>query len=229
MTWAISAGTPVTGFDTTITPSIPFFSAGQIGYLQSQSYQGSLATPSVAGWLKLSPGVNANQIAGWFRILQSGDTGPSLSWGNQWASAWIDVIAGGPTTLSGILQSSSDKVNATTNTLDYAALPVAQPGCLIIAAGARDKTATSDGGTFGVLPGFTRINTSVIAGTALAAVTSYQVQTNAVNIPSTGQSFTTDASLQYESFMIALSPLITQLPIPSWPRQVFVRETIEQF
>lgn len=229
MAWSITAGTPVTGFNTTITPTIPAFTVGQIGYLQSQSYMGTLPTPTIPGWQRISPSTVANQVVGWLRILQAGDTGPAISWGNQWASAWVDIIAGGPATLSGILHSSSDKANSTTNTIDYNSLSVSQPGCLLIAGGARNKTATSNGGVFGNIPGFTTLNTSVIAGTALAAVTNYQIQTTAANISLTGQTYTLDSSQQYESFIIALQPTVTQVPIPAWPRQVFVKETIEQY
>lgn len=229
MSWSfIAAGTAVSGFNTTITPAIPAFTPGQIAYLQSQSYAGSLPTPTIAGWQRVSPGVNANQIAGWVRLLQAGDTGPAISWGNQWASAWIDIFQG-PASIAGIIHSFVDKISNSTNTVDYNPLSISQPGCLVIAGGYRNKTVTTNGGSFGALTGFTQKNSQVIAGTAIAAVTSYQIQTNATSIGVIGQPFATDSSQQYESFMVSLLPLITQTAIPAGPRQVFVRETIEQF
>lgn len=203
---AIGYGTPVSGFNAAIQPAIPAFTPGNLLVLQSQSYAGNLATPSLSGWTKVSPGTLANQIACWIRIAQAGDVGPSISWGNQWASAWINVYSGNPSTLTGIVHASNDRVNSSTNTVGYPTLGITQAGCLVILGGYRNKSATSNGGSFNALTGFAKHNQSVISGIAIAAVTNDVIQTTATNIAQLSQVFTTDTNQQYESFAIALMP-----------------------
>lgn len=220
----VSTGSPAVGASP--TPTIPSFTPGQIGYMQSQAAGGTVPAP--VGWTKVSPNINATVIAGWIRVLQSGDAGPTLNWGGLLSTAWIDVFSG-PATVVNLIDDSIDTAGSSTSSINYSPLAIDMPGCLVIQAGMRIKTSTTDGKTFTALPGFTILNSSVTVGSGIAAVTNYAIQTNAASLGSQSQSFPADTSQPFRSFSVALVPLITQLPIPSGARQTFVSTHYIQF
>ena len=205
----VGTGAATTGFNATLAPAIPSAAgAGNLLLLFTGSYQGSLSTPTVAGWTKLSPGVNANQVAIFGKIAVGGDATPSISWGNQFAFAFVVAYSGNPASVSGIVHASSDRANDTTNSIGYAALTITQPGCLVLAAGSRDKTSASNGGSFLTYGSFAIRQSSISTNTSNAAVLNDLIQTTAANVAAGFQTFSiADGSAQqYESITLALLP-----------------------
>ena len=217
MTWAlVAAAAPVSAYNQTLVPTMPAgFVAGNILIAQSQIYIGSYATPSAAslgaGWVQLSPGVNAKQVALWGKQAVGNDPAPTIEWAgngaNVTASAWVTAYSGGSLNL----HASADWANTDTENLRFAALTITQPNCLVIAGGARDKTSASNAGSWGT-PGagsFAVRNSLILSGANIAGVMNDWIQTGAVSLSSQFlQSMgVADASAQsQESFTIALLP-----------------------
>ena len=205
----IADGTPTSGFNTAISPAMPTgYSAGNLLLLHTGVYQGAGATPTVTGWTLLSPGTLANQVALFGRIATGSDTA-SISWGNQFAFAMVSAYSGNPTTLTGIVHASVDYLHTSVNAMQYQALTITQPGCLVLAAFGRDKTATSNGVSIFSLSGFTLRNSITLTGTSIMGGFNDQIQTTATNLTASNQSFGVSevSAVQYELYTVALLPL----------------------
>jgi hypothetical protein len=95
------------------------------------------------------------------------------------------------------------------NEISFPSLTINQANCLVIAAGAKNKTATSNGATWNAYPtgSFNIEASSVPAGIVPSAVYSDWIQTTATSIAAGNQTQTiADGSGQtYQGIMIALS------------------------
>jgi hypothetical protein len=213
----INVGPVASAYNAALSITMPTgFAAGNLLLLQSQIYQGSAATPTVSGWTRLSPGVNAKQIALWGKIAVGSDAAPSINWGssvNVFSSAWVAAYSGNPSTLTGIVHASADELNNNKQDIDYPALAITQPDCLVIAGGARDKTSATDSATFGTLGDFVIRQSSVLPASSgnLAAVMNELIQTSPTSLAAVYQSMSTEdaTTQQFESFVIALLPAVT--------------------
>lgn len=207
MTYALlGTGAATTGFNVTLTPAIPVAAvAGCLLLLHTGSYQGSLGTPAVSGWTKLSPGVNANQVALYGRIATGSDAA-SVAWGNQFSFAFVTAYSSNLATLTGIVHASADKANLATNAVGYSALTITQANCLVIAGAAKDKTATTNGATYSTYGGFSVRNQVTLSGTSISAVMNDLIQTTATSLTAGNQFLTIaeSANTQYESYVVAL-------------------------
>lgn len=205
----IAAGAETTGFDVALTPAMPAgFSAGNILLLHTGSYQGSQTLTPPAGWLPLSPFNNAQQTGLYGKIAVGGDSSPSMHWPGQFAYASVLAYSGNQASLTGIVHASLDTTGLSTLDIVYNALTITAAGCLVIAAGQKNKTSTSNGATFNSITGFTQRQSSIINGATPAGVFNDQIQTTATNIASLVQAFSIadPTSQDYESFIVALLP-----------------------
>lgn len=236
MSYALVNTAAVTsGFNVTLAPAMPAgFAAGNLLLLQTQCYQGSLATPTVSGWTLLSPGVKAKQIALFGKIAVGADASPSITWGNQFASAWVTAYSGNQASLSGIVHASIDYLATNVSAVTYLALPITQPNCLVIAGASRDKTANTDTGVWDAITNFSIRQSSILAGASIAAVMNDWIQTTATTAPQVIQYMTKSdlTAQQYESYVVALLPNVVTgpiYPVPSGARQTFVNDIILQY
>lgn len=207
----INTATPSTGFNATLTPAMPSgFVAGNLLLLHTGEYQGSDPTPSVVGWTLLSPGVLANQVALFGRIAMGGDASPAITWGNQYSFAFVTAYSGNPSSLASIVHASADHLHSDEQFILYPALTITAPNCLVIAAGSRDKTTVSDGGTFDTYGSFTIRNTSIMTNPnpTPAGVLNDWIQTTPTSISAGFQTFTIadSVNMQNEGYIVALYP-----------------------
>lgn len=214
-----SAGANSAVFNANLIPALPpTYSVGSLLILPTTSYQGKLATPSIAGYSLLSPNVNAQQTAIYGRIAtKTAADQPTYGWGNQWQIGRLLAYSGGPMSLTGIVAASIDRTANSTGAITYLALALAQAGCLVITYGSRDKTSTTNGATFAApSSNFTLRTQSTTAGTAVNDVYSDWIQTTAANLAQVTQtpSALETATAQYQSIVLALLPAGTTPPPP---------------
>lgn len=218
MTYAIvGTGAVTSGFNATLTPAFPTYSTGNLLLLVTGEQIGSDPTPNLSaqGWTQLSPGTHAHQVALYGRIATGLDS-VSIAWGNVYSFAWICSYSGNPSTLTGIVHASGDVSNSNSNGIVFPAVTITATGCLVIAAGARDKTATTNGATWNAISGYTKRQSSVPSGSIFAAIMNDQVQTSPVSFASVNQSLSiSDSNQPYEGYVVALYPFVAVSGAPS--------------
>jgi hypothetical protein len=204
----IATGAVVVGNNVTLSPPMPAgFSAGQLLLLQSGVFMGTFATPAVAGWTLLSPGVNEHEVALWAKIAVGSDAPPAITWGTNYAYAFVTAYSGNPASLAGIVHASADHIGTTTNSIFYSGLTITQPGCLVICGGSRNKTPTSNAATFAAVGSFAIRNTSIPNGPNVAGVMNDWIQSAATTFSTLTQTYSiADTAAPYNSFSVALLP-----------------------
>lgn len=169
-----------------------------------------------AGWTQSAPFANAKQLLIWERTggLQPGDVGPTLSWsdGSHSMSMQTAAFNGNPYGPAGAdVLGSVDNVNTSTALVHYAGFALGQANALVIAAGRRIKTATSNGANYGAFASqtsFVKIADIMPAGSACATTWSYWIQGAATALVSDTQTLSiTDSSLNEMSVVIAFGPV----------------------
>ena len=208
---AVAYGTIVAGYNQTLTPAIPVAAVtGNLLVLQATAHQGGPSPPdlSAAGWTLVSPSVNAKQVAVYLGYAGTA-TAPSVTYGTDYATAVINAYSGAPSSLTGIVHASVDELNTSTNKIGYSALTITAPNCLVIALGARNKTATTNGATFAAIASgqYTLHQTSLLANNSIATACNDWIQTTATSSTGSTQAMSlTDTTQQQESVIIALLP-----------------------
>lgn len=136
-------------FNAANQPSPPSFAIGKLLLIFTGEFIGGDLLTTPAGWTLLSPNANVKQNAIFGLVSVTGtEAMPSMSWGNQFSYAIVGVYSGVDPTLT-ILGSGDRFVSATTNiTGPTASFTPPVDGCLVVLAGARNKTATSNGSLF---------------------------------------------------------------------------------
>lgn len=202
--------------------------------LVSGEYMGADATPSTpASWTKLSPGVNANQIAAWgFTSVTGSEAIPPITWGNQtsWAIVlnWLGLMAMATAVDSA---GTGDRVSTTTTNIvgPTSAKVPSQSGSLVLLVGQKDKLAASNTTTFTAPSGFTMLAQQTLSGTSLAVCLAYQIQTAIATIPG-NLSFVgsaADGSAQsMQGVLITLKPAIATFAPPPPQRNQRVHHTL---
>lgn len=172
----------------------------------------TLAPP--LGWVKLSPNINDtyNYLFGRIATATAADNAPNLTWsGTAQAQAQMTAWFGDVfTDLFNIVHTSVD-VNGPGagpdgNSIQYSALNISAPACLVIARGVHNKTTTGNGVSVDALGGFTQISQQNPNGPVFSAYWGYQMQVGATNLGSVAQtrSGATVEALQQSSLLVAL-------------------------
>lgn len=137
--WALrSIGTPGTSFNANVTPGQPIgIQLNDILILATMELLGADPQPAVPGWTNITKNVNWSLGAAVYAIVAAGnDPMPAIpSWGNQFQVAVCLAYSGGPTTLAGLVDtSSSDRGYNSDNTLSFNPTGVpTNPNSLILA------------------------------------------------------------------------------------------------
>jgi hypothetical protein len=171
-------------FNAANQPSPPAFLAGDCLLLITGEFIGSDLLTTPAGWTLLSANSAVKQCGIYGLISATGsETMPSLSWGNQFSWAIVAVYRGVDPTLT--LQGFGDRqVNATTNITGPAGtITPGTNGCLVVFAGNKNKTTTSNGVTFSAPANFTMQAQQAANGTRSAVAICDWIQTTATIIP----------------------------------------------
>jgi hypothetical protein len=176
------------GSNSALTPAIPVAAIpGNLLLLATGTYMGTpSAPPLVAGWTLLTQNINEQSQALYGRIATGTGDAPSVNWNYAGTTAYAFTAAydGNPWTLAGIVANGIDAeaTNLNASEVVFSALNIPVPGCLVIAAGAKNKTAASNGLTFGALTNFTtEVQGNGGTGNNVAWVYNDWIQTTATN------------------------------------------------
>lgn len=183
----IGTGAVATGLNVATTPSAPAYQAGDaLVYVTWEFFgSGSLAPP--AGWQQLSNNSAITAVQIWGRIAQStSDPIPSFNWGaaNRGYGV-INVFRGVDTGFTSVVAGTSERgSNQTEDIVGVAgARTPTQNGALCILAGARNKTATSNGTVYSKPTGWDGLlYSSIPTGTISSGAAAYWIQPTATTV-----------------------------------------------
>jgi hypothetical protein len=179
----VGAGTPIFGFNTTITPVAPTDVAGTGLILVTAELAGSDTISTPAGWTQLDASAGMGQCRSFGLIATGSDTMPSFTWGNQWAFAIVLAFSGLDSSFSAAFAAAGRQTNQTTNI----AAPVVsrtptQNGSLALFYGQRNKTSASDGTTYTAPSNFTMGASGQHNGASVSFGISYWIQGTATTV-----------------------------------------------
>lgn len=215
----INVGTFVTGFDATLTPSIPSgVSAGNLLLLHAGLMRGTPgAVPSVSGWTLLSPSTYSSSVMAtvlYGRISTGSDTA-SITWDIENDSgAVIAAYSGNPASLTGIVNASNSYLAGNNNNgANFEALSIKTAGSLVVAGAFTNCTNSTSGATWNSFGSFAiRAQAQLLTtGGGFNAVYNDWIQTLATSVTE-GEQTTTIASSSnqnYATYIVSLSPLGT--------------------
>lgn len=214
-TWARSA------FSASVTPVVSgTWNVGDLGVIVAGANPVPVTPNTPSGWTStaVQTGTN-NSLWLYSRIMQLGDTVPAITWGSSQngACACAAMFSGNQNTLTGIVDKESDSgLNSTKDLSTTGSLVPANDGCLVLYAGIRSKTATSNGTTFTSPANFTTIDQFSINGTTTAGLFSYWIQTTATAFGSAGGvgSIADGSTQATRGFRIAFIPAAAPPPPP---------------
>ncbi len=202
-----SAGAWVGAGTADVTASMPTsWSVGNLGLLYACARAASETITDPPGWYRLGAS-SSGHVALFGRILQSGDTAPTVTFSGT-SNHRLNMCAFGGdvyTDLTSIVAHSQAHTNAGSTGFPYTGLTVSTDNCLVIACGSKTKTATADGSSVDAEAGFTRIGTVTGSGTSLIAVWDYVQQTTQSSIGADGWTLTgTTEGQTVGGFFVAL-------------------------
>jgi hypothetical protein len=213
----VNKGAEIDGSSGTLVVPMPSgWAAGNLGLIRADGRNNADTITTPSGWQLLSPNSIVTWSAIFGRILQAGDTAPSVVWSGAHQdvaqmSAWSGTVWPDITT---IVAASVEK-SGTNNDIVYDALTVPVDNCLCISAGSHNKTSASNTASIDALTGATQIDQQVIAGTAIMAYWGYVQQTSKANLTTHTQTITNSAeSLQYSTIILALKSATTVVVPP---------------
>lgn len=205
-----NAGALSAGF-TALTPAMPTFSAGNLLALCTGVRANGETLSAPAGWTLLTKDSVSPNIKIFGRIAQAGDTAPTIDWSaSSQAFAQIACFSGDtPADVAAAIAFQQEQ-SGTDSSLQYLRLTMGAAKTLILAAGKKSKTATSDGTTVDALSGFTQIGQTANSGNNVVGYWGYQIQDACANINALTQTMSgTAESGAYQTTMVAL---LSQLP-----------------
>jgi hypothetical protein len=202
-----------------LSPAFPSYSGVTLGVLETGVNSTSITAPTISGWTKVSPNVNAPCSALYVRLLQAGDT-LSFQWdAGHAAYARISAFGGDVyTDLSTIVDSSSSDrgTNSTGRISVQVTAAPSQPNSLIIRGGHCVKSSTNNGSSFNdwlVDSGiYTKVGATQLVQTNanMAAALWYWQQTTATATSSDSAALTnTDSSANTQAFTVILKSAVT--------------------
>lgn len=179
----VSAGSPVYGFNTTITPVAPTDTAGTGLILITAELAGSDTISTPAGWTQLDASAGMGQCRAFGLVATGSDTMPSFTWGNQWAFAIVLAFTGLDSSFSAAFAAAGRQTNQTTNISGPAVSRTpSQNGALALFYGERNKTSTTDGTTYTAPTNFTMAASGQHTGTSVSFGISYWIQSAATTV-----------------------------------------------
>ena len=215
MSWVnLSYGVVVTGFNTSLTPSISGSPpVGSIGILSTGIFLGNQAPPAVSGWnLKTTTGTAQQRCqAIYTRTLTGSGDAPTVTWpASQDEYAFISVYSGGSETLDGTPTANYD--NSSPSGILYGALTISNPNCLVIALGLKNTAQAS--AAFSAFGSFTVRVSGLFSPGPFSMAYNEWIQTTATSISSGGQVVTpSDSGAEPNSSqVIALLPASVVVP-----------------
>ncbi len=190
-----------------LTPTVTH-SVGDLLLLYTAQRAGAESCAAMTGWTQLAE-TNANgSLEIWARIADGGaNDAPTVDWSgttfcNAWIEAWYDAAY---TDLGTIVHASNAQTASGSTTLFVPSLTITENDCLVITAGRKNKTSTSNGNTFAAPGSFTERQEYVYAGTGNAMASASWQQTTAANVPDTDWTLTgTGESLASNALVLAL-------------------------
>jgi len=217
-----------------LTPTDPGHNTGDLIINASGEFIGSDTQSTPSGYTLMSPNVNAKQIIVVGRIAtSSSDAMATFNWASHGAWAIALTIPGGPASITGIVDVSSDRQSTSTTVVSQTGGSVtpANANCLVLRFGNFVKTSARDSATITPPSNFTHLTSLIRSGNVAASTIEYWLQTTATTIPINGAATSTAESTaqNYEGVVIALIPGV---PAPNallgWAKQTFVSETLIQ-
>jgi len=212
MGWGtINIGTPVynDSAGATLSPTLSGYSAGDTLIGVSGEFIGSDTHSAPSGYSIISPNASAKQVIICARAaLSSSDTLPTFSWPNHGAAAVMLSIPGGPASISGIVDVSSDRQSTSTSAISQTGASVTPTGSgrYVLRVGCFVKTSARDGATITPPTNFTHLVSLVRAGNVVGLSIEGWLQGAATAVPTTGATTSSSESVaqNYEGIVVAL-------------------------
>jgi hypothetical protein len=221
-----NVGAVGTSFNAACTPGAPAsIIANDLLIIAASEFMGTDTRPTApSGFIDITKAVNwTTGAAVYAGIAAGGDTMPAIpSWGNQFQNAVCLVYSGGPSSLTGIVDTtnSSDRAYNANNILAFFATGTpANNNSLIVAIsfkntlGNASPTFTETGG----LVGFNRRVTQWPNGTRPTLVVDDSIQTTATLIatPGMNMSFTEGSTQLGHSTILIFNPAVIAAAVPT--------------
>lgn len=232
----LGTGAAVTGgSNANLFPLLPASAvSGNLLLLACGTFFGSPAgPPTVSGWTQISPNTNTQALSLFARIATGSGDAPTMNYGYAGTTAFAYIVAysGNPPSLTGpsIVHASSDNQQSNPSQVNYNALTITAPSCLVLSIGSKNKVAASNGLVPGALTNFTtELYGNAGSGTTIAWVFNDWLQGSATSLTSQVQTFAPGdgASETHASIVIALLP--APPPPPSgnasgpMPKQLYI-------
>lgn len=165
-----------------LNPAVGAYQVGDLFLLSTGEFFGTHTLSAPAGWVQLSVSASSPQTYIFGRIAQSlTESMPTITWGAATITwAVIDVFRGvDPGLIACFIPQRRQATFSDVIFMGATTLIPDQPGCLVFAAGSRNKTSTSDGNTFTAPANFTSLGSQAQAGSGTTSTRIYWIQTSA--------------------------------------------------
>lgn len=212
MSSRVATGAPVRAYNTTITPTLTGYQAGDMLFVATGCLLNTGAAPAatIGAWTRSSPNSFATHTSLYNTIAQTtNDAMPGLTWADWcWAIAWA---VRGIATTSYVNSSREGAANSTANagsTTNTGSFTPTADNCYVVHVANKNKTSASDATVFSAATGFSIISQSVAAGVRPAFIISEWFQsTKALIDTSACPGSVADASTQpTQGIKIAFNP-----------------------
>lgn len=208
----IATGSEVRGFNTTITPVLSGYQAGDLLFVATGGYMNTGVAPAatIGNWTRSSPNSFATHTSLYNTVaLSTNDAMPALAWGDWcWAIAWAVRGLASSSYVNSSREGASNSTFAAGSTTNTGSFTPTADNCYVVHVANKNKTSTSDSTHFTAANGFSIITQSVGASLRPAYILSewFQSTKSLVDTSSCAGSVADGSAQATQGIKIAFNP-----------------------